>query len=52
MCSVQVTHKVTGEVMVMKELFRTNDDAYKEFLKEVGSPAVLGLFLRIQSAKH
>lgn len=33
--AVKVTHKVTGEVMVLKELFRFEEDAQKSFLKEV-----------------
>lgn len=33
--AVKVTHKVTGEVMVLKEMFRFDDDAQKSFLKEV-----------------
>lgn len=32
----QVTHRETGEVMVMKELIRFDDDTQKTFLKEVG----------------
>ncbi|XP_042898426.1 LIM domain kinase 1 isoform X2 [Parasteatoda tepidariorum] len=31
----QVTHKETGEVMVMKELYRVDEEAQKNFLKEV-----------------
>ena len=34
--AVKVTHKVTGEVMVLKELYRFDEDAQKSFLKEVG----------------
>ncbi|KAJ8312730.1 hypothetical protein KUTeg_010103 [Tegillarca granosa] len=33
--AVKVTHKVTGEVMVLKEMFRFDEDAQKSFLKEV-----------------
>lgn len=33
--AVKVTHKVTGEVMVLKELYRFDEDAQKSFLKEV-----------------
>ncbi|XP_041348192.1 LIM domain kinase 2-like isoform X2 [Gigantopelta aegis] len=33
--AVKVTHKVTGEVMVLKELFRFDEDAQKSFLHEV-----------------
>lgn len=32
----QVTHKATGEVMVMKELIRCDEETQKTFLKEVG----------------
>ncbi|KAG8184856.1 hypothetical protein JTE90_016201 [Oedothorax gibbosus] len=31
----QVTHRETGEVMVMKELYRVDEEAQKNFLKEV-----------------
>lgn len=31
----QVTHKATGEVMVMKELIRCDEETQKTFLKEV-----------------
>lgn len=31
----QVTHKETGEVMVLKELYRVDEEAQKNFLKEV-----------------
>ena len=31
----KVTHKVSGEVMVLKELFRFDEEAQKCFLKEV-----------------
>lgn len=33
----QVTHKATGEVMVMKELIRCDEETQKTFLKEVGA---------------
>ncbi|XP_045172797.2 LIM domain kinase 2-like isoform X3 [Mercenaria mercenaria] len=33
--AVKVTHKLTGEVMVLKELYRFDEDAQKSFLKEV-----------------
>ena len=35
MCVVKVTHKETGEVMVMKELIRFDEETQKTFLKEV-----------------
>ena len=31
----QVTHRETGEVMVMKELIRFDDETQRTFLKEV-----------------
>ena len=31
----KVTHRETGEVMVLKELYRVDDEAQKNFLKEV-----------------
>lgn len=31
-----MTHRETGEVMVMKELIRFDDETQKTFLKEVG----------------
>lgn len=33
--AVQVTHQETGEVMVMKELIRFDEETQKTFLKEV-----------------
>lgn len=33
--SLKVTHRETGEVMVMKELIRFDDETQKTFLKEV-----------------
>ncbi|KAL5017333.1 hypothetical protein ScPMuIL_006922 [Solemya velum] len=33
--AIKVTHRVTGEVMVMKELYKFDEDAQKGFLKEV-----------------
>ncbi|XP_064612503.1 LIM domain kinase 1-like isoform X1 [Liolophura sinensis] len=33
--AVKVTHRLTGEVMVLKELYRFDEDAQKSFLKEV-----------------
>ena len=33
----QVTHKATGEVMVMKELIRCDEETQKTFLKEVSN---------------
>ncbi|KAK3083328.1 hypothetical protein FSP39_019544 [Pinctada imbricata] len=33
--AVKVIHKVTGEVMVLKEMYRFDEDAQKSFLKEV-----------------
>lgn len=33
---LQVTHRETGEVMVMKELIRFDDETQRTFLKEVG----------------
>ncbi|XP_071946514.1 LIM domain kinase 1-like isoform X2 [Antedon mediterranea] len=33
--AMKVTHRQTGEVMVLKELIRFDDDAQKNFLKEV-----------------
>lgn len=34
---LQVTHKETGEVMVMKELIRFDDETQRTFLKEVSA---------------
>lgn len=38
-----MTHKATGEVMVMKELIRCDEETQKTFLKEVGDLLVLYL---------
>ena len=35
--SIQVIHKVTGEIMVLKELFKFDMEAQNNFLKEVKS---------------
>lgn len=35
---IQVTHKATGQVMVMKELIRCDEETQKTFLTEVGTP--------------
>ncbi len=34
-CDCQVTHRETGEVMVMKELIRFDEETQRTFLKEV-----------------
>lgn len=39
--NLQVTHKATGEVMVMKELIRCDEETQKTFLKEVSSQLAL-----------
>lgn len=33
--AVKVTHRVTGEVMVLKEMYRFDEEVQKSFLKEV-----------------
>jgi hypothetical protein len=33
--AIQVTHKMTGEVMVLKEMYRFDEEVQKSFLKEV-----------------
>lgn len=38
----QVTHRETGEVMVMKELIRFDEETQRTFLKEVGGTCFLG----------
>lgn len=40
-CLFQVTHQQTGEVMVLKELIRFDEETHKMFLKEV-SPFLQG----------
>ena len=30
-----MTHKATGEIMVLKEMYRFDEDVQKSFLKEV-----------------
>ena len=42
--AVKVTHRLTGEVMVLKELYKFDEDAQKSFLKEVTKYDIL--FLR------
>lgn len=37
---VKVTHQETGEVMVMKELIRFDEETQKTFLKEVSGPGL------------
>lgn len=37
MMLLQVTHRETGEVMVMKELIRFDDETQRTFLKEVSN---------------
>lgn len=39
----QVTHRDTEEVMVLKELYRVEEDAQKNFLKEVSVSHCSGL---------
>ena len=34
--SSQITHKTTGQVMVMKEIVRCTEESKASFLKEVG----------------
>jgi len=34
--AIKVTHRDTGEVMVLKELKKLDDDTEKSFIKEVG----------------
>lgn len=36
--AVKVTHQETGEVMVMKELIKFDEETQKTFLKEVSGP--------------
>ena len=33
--AVKVTHRLTGEVMVLKEMYRFDEEVQKSFLKEV-----------------
>lgn len=40
LCTLQVTHRETGEVMVMKELIRFDEETQRTFLKEVSVPFV------------
>lgn len=42
LASPQVTHRETGEVMVMKELIRFDEETQRTFLKEVSGGAVRG----------
>lgn len=44
-CYVQVTHREKGEVMVIKELFKFDEEAQKKFLHEVGEFTNLSLAL-------
>lgn len=46
----QVTHKETGEVMVMKELIRFDDETQRTFLKEVSNTHQLYPYKLICSA--
>lgn len=39
----KVTHKVTMEVMVLKELYRVDEEAQKNFLKEVPRSSIINL---------
>ena len=46
----QVTHRETGEVMVMKELIRFDEETQRTFLKEVGNEVWMGE--KIWKIKH
>lgn len=48
----QVTHKATGEVMVMKELIRCDEETQKTFLKEVGSKCFIWMCLTSPVCQH
>lgn len=45
--TVKVTHHETGEVMVMKELIRFDEETQNTFLKEVNDNQMLKLKLRV-----
>lgn len=47
-----MTHKATGEVMVMKELIRCDEETQKTFLKEVGNLQQEPLISHRQSRVH
>lgn len=40
----KVTHRDTSEVMVLKELYRVDEEAQKNFLKEVSGRLSLSIF--------
>lgn len=43
----QVTHRETGEVMVMKELIRFDEETQRTFLKEVSEQNCCPVFTRL-----
>lgn len=47
--AVKVTHRVTGEVMVLKEMYRFDEEVQKSFLKEVRQ-SFLVMFLMLTTS--
>lgn len=44
----KVTHRDTNEVMVLKQLYRVDEDAQRNFLKEVSACLILNCLMEVK----